>query len=145
MKKVISILLVIILVKIGAFAFGVESTMNTIINSWLGCSIDSVIDRWGYPDEEKTIAGHKIFIWKTERVVTTSEYTTTKPHTDKKGRTYYTTSTSGGDTEVYTTERILEVDDKNIVIKGKYSGNDLPFTFMGKGKEWLNPMYDLKK
>jgi hypothetical protein len=145
MNKIIMTLFVLISLQTAVFAFGVDSTMTTVMNSWMGCNIDKVIDRWGYPTEEKTIAGHKIFIWKTERTVTTSEYTKTTPHTDKKGRTYYTTSTTGGDTEVYTTERILEVDDNNNVIKGKYSGNDLPFTFMGVAKEWLNPEYPISK
>ena len=145
MKKVISLLLMLLLVKVGALAFGIESTMNTIIDSWKGYSIDSVIERWGYPTEEKTIAGHKLYVWKTERIVTTDEYSTTKAHTDKKGRTYYTTTTSGGDTEIYRSERILEVDDNNIVIRGQYNGNDLPFTFVGIGKQWLNPAYRLNK
>jgi len=145
MKKILSILFVMISTMVSVFAFGVDSTMSVVMDSWKGCHIDKVIDRWGYPTDEKTFAGHKLYIWKTERVVTSSEYTTTKPHTDKKGRTYYTTETSGGNTEVYTSERILEVDDNNIVIRGKWSGNDLPFTFVGVAKQWLNPTYELKK
>ena len=145
MKKILSILLIMFATTISAFAFGVDSTMSTVMESWKGCHIDKVIDVWGYPTEEKTVAGHKIYIWKTERTETTSEYTTTKKHTDKKGKTYYTTETYGGDTELLTTERILEVDDDNIVLKGKWSGNDLPFTFVGKAKQWLNPDYEIKK
>ena len=145
MKKILIVFLCILITPIATFAFGIQSTMDTVMNSWMGCHIDRVIDRWGYPTEEKTIAGHKLYIWKTERTVTEDEYTTTKEHTDKKGRTYYTSSTSGGGVEVYTTERILEVDDNNIVIKGQYSGNDLPFTFIGKAKEWLNPTYELRR
>ena len=145
MKKFLSILLLMLFATISAFAFGTDSTMATVIDSWKGCHIDSVIDRWGYPTDEKTVAGHKLYIWKTERTETTSGYTTTKPHTDKKGRTYYTTETYGGGTEILTTERILEVDENNKVIKGSWSGNDLPFTFMGVAKDWLNPTYDLKK
>ena len=145
MKKVLSILFILLTTAISTFAFGVDSTMSTVMDSWKGCHIDKVIDRWGYPTDEKTFAGHKLYIWKTERIETSSEYTTTKPHTDKKGRTYYTTETHGGTTEVYTSERILEVDDNNIVIRGRWSGNDLPFTFMGVAKEWLNPTYELKR
>ena len=145
MKKIICLFLFLVSFQAVSFAFGIDSTMTTVMDSWKGYHIDKVIDRWGYPAEEKTIAGHKIYIWRTERTSTDGEYSTTKPHTDKKGRTYYTTTTYGGETTLLTTERILEVDDNNIVIKGKYSGNDLPFTFMGIAKEWLNPEYDLKK
>lgn len=145
MKKVLSILTLLLMTTISTFAFGVDSTMSTVMDSWKGCHIDKVIDRWGYPTEEKTIAGHKIYVWKTERVVTSDEYSTTKQHTDKKGRTYYTTETYGGDTQVYTSERILEVDDKNIVTRGSWKGNDLPFTFVGVAKQWLNPTYELRR
>ena len=145
MKKLLILLFVTLMFPISVFGFGVESTMNTVMDSWKGCDIDQVIERWGYPNEEKTIAGHKLFIWKTERTVTSEPTTTTTPHKDKKGKTYYTTSSYGGGTTLYTTERIIEVDENNKVIKGKYSGNDLPFTFMGVAKEWLNPSYDLKK
>lgn len=145
MKKFLFTILIFPLIQISVFAFGVDSTMTTVIDSWKGCHIDKVIDRWGYPNEERNIAGHKLYIWKTERKVTTEEYTKTTPHTDKKGKTYYTTTTTGGNTEIYTTERILEVDENNMVVKGQYSGNDLPFTFVGKAKDWLNPSYVIKK
>ncbi len=145
MKKILNILLMLLITTVSAFAFEVDSTMATVMDSWKGCHIDKVIDRWGYPTEERNFAGHKLYVWRTERVVTSSEYTTTKPHTDKKGRTYYTTETHGGGTEIYTAERIVEVDENNIVVRGKWSGNDLPFTFVGVAKQWLNPTYELRK
>ena len=145
MKKILYAFIFIVTAQICAFGFGIDSTMSTVMDSWKGCHIDKVIDRWGYPTDEKNIAGHKLYVWKTERYETSSEYSETKAHTDKKGRTYYTTDTYGGGTQVYTSERILEVDENNIVIKGTWSGNDLPFTFVGKAKQWLNPTYELKK
>ena len=145
MKKFLSVLFVLLATTISAFAFGVDSTMATVMDSWKGYHIDKVIDRWGYPTEEKTIAGHKLYIWKTERIVNNDEYTTTKEHKDNKGGTYYTTETYGGNTTVYTSERIIEVDENNIVVKGKWSGNDLPFTFVGVAKQWLNPEYQLNR
>ena len=145
MKKFLGVLLILLCTALSVFAFGVESTMSVVMDSWKGCHIDSVIDRWGYPTEEKIIAGHKLYIWRTERTVSRDGYTTTTPHTDSKGRTYYTTHTTAASTDVYTSERIIEVDDDNIVIRGRWSGNDLPFTFMGVAKDWLNPSYTLKK
>ena len=145
MKKILSVLIILLATAVSTFAFGIDNTMATVMESWKGSYIDKVIDRWGYPTDEKTVAGHKIYIWKTERTVTTSESTTMKPHTDKKGRTYYTSQTYGGNTEVYTAERIIEVNDENIVVRGRWSGNDLPFTFMGVAKDWLNPDYQLNR
>lgn len=145
MKKILLTLLFMLVAQVTVFAFGVDSTMTTVINSWIGQNINSVIDRWGYPNETREFDGHKLYVWKTERTVTSSEHTETKPHTDKKGRTYYTTTTTGGETTVYTTERILEVDENGNVVRGKYSGNDLPFTFMGVAKDWLNPNYPMPR
>ena len=145
MKKFLSVFLVLLCATISVFAFGVDDTMSKVMDSWKGCHIDKVIDVWGYPTEERTVAGHKIYIWKTERVVTSDEYSNTKERKDSKGRTYYETLKTGGSTEIRTSERILEVDDNNVVIKGRWSGDDLPFTFMGVAKEWLNPTYDLRR
>ena len=145
MKKIFFTLLLTCFTVLSTFAFGVESTMNTVMNSWQGCHIDKVINRWGYPTEERNVAGHKLYVWKTERVESSSGYSETKEHKDKKGNTYYTTENYGGGTEVYRTERILEVNENNIVIRGQYSGNDLPFTFMGKAKDWLNPEYNMPR
>ena len=138
-------MLALLCTTISVFAFGVDSTMATVMDSWKSCHIDKVIDRWGYPTDERTIAGHKLYIWKTERTVTNDGYSTIKEHTDSNGKTYYTTETTNSSTKIRSTERILEVDENNIVIKGRWSGNDLPFTFVGIAKEWLNPSYELKK
>jgi len=145
MKKYLFTFLLIIFAQICAFGFGIDNTMSTVMESWRGCHIDQVIDRWGYPTEERVVAGHRIFVWRTERVEYSSGYTQTKEHTDKKGRKYYTTDTYGGGQELYVAERILEVDGNNRVIKGSWSGNDLPFTFVGVAKQWLNPAYELRR
>ncbi len=145
MKKILMVLLALLCTTISVFAFGVDSTMATVMDSWKGCHINQVIDRWGYPTDERTIAGHKLYIWKTERTVTTDGYSTTREHKDSKGKTYYTTETTSGTTEIRTTERIIEVDENNIVVKERWSGNDLPFTFVGIAKDWLNPGYQLKR
>lgn len=145
MKKILGILLLMVCLSASVFAFGVDSTMKVVMDSWMGCHIDQVIDRWGYPTEEKTIAGHKLYYWTETRVVENSVDSHTTVTKDKKGHKHYDTYTTGGDTTVYTATRIIEVDDKGIVIKGQYSGNDLPFTFMGKAKDWLNPTYQFQK
>lgn len=145
MKKILGILLLMLGLSTSVFAFGIDSTMTTVMNSWMGCHINQVIDRWGYPTEEKTIAGHKLYYWTETRVVDNPVDSHTTVTKDKKGHTHYDTYTTGGDREVYTSTRIIEVDDKDIVIKGQYSGNDLPFTFAGKAKKWLNPAYQYQK
>ena len=89
MKKILSILFLLLATTISAFAFGVDSTMGTVMDSWKGSHIDKVIDRWGYPTDEKTVAGHKLYIWKTERTESSSGYTGTKAHKDKKEEILY--------------------------------------------------------
>lgn len=33
------------------------------LNQMVGQNISVLVDRWGYPDTERTIMGHKIYIW----------------------------------------------------------------------------------
>ena len=134
MKKIFGILLIMLATTISAFGLGVDKTMSTIMNSWKGCHIDRVMDQWGYPTEIKTAAGQKFYIWRTENNESLSAYTKPVSDTNEKKNK-----------KLFVMERIMEVDDQNIVVHGKWSGNDLPFTFIGVAKHWLNPEYELKK
>jgi hypothetical protein len=77
-------------------AVGTKSTMNNIMNSWNGEHIDSVIAKWGYPSREKTIAGHKLYIWDNGSAITESTWGTALLEQQACTRTF-------------------EVNDKNII------------------------------
>ena len=68
MKK---ILLVLFLFAVSNLAVRAESFMQKAIDSWVGYSIDDVIDAWGFPTDEKEIAGRKLIYWK--NIMTLSE------------------------------------------------------------------------
>lgn len=39
------------------------STIKTAIEPLKGQHADALIQRWGYPDQDKTVAGHHILVW----------------------------------------------------------------------------------
>jgi hypothetical protein len=88
---------------------GAFGTMDGIMRSWEGAPLDVVIAQWGYPDQEQTIAGHRIYRWYYN-----------------KG---FVTATAGpvGAVASYNCTRILEVNAQNIVTRWQWQGNNCPF------------------
>ena len=138
MKKIL-LTAVCLLIPVSPFAY--DSFMDKCMNSWVGYPLNSVIKKWGYPDSDKNIAGHKLYIWERSRTVQNSSYETTKERKDSKGRTYYETYTSGGSTEVEYCRRIIEVDENDNVTSGQWKGNDCPIMYF-TGQDWVNPEND---
>lgn len=99
-----------------------ETVMSRCMNSWVGYTIDDVINKWGYPTSEKELAGKKLYYWDSHQSYVT-------------GNQYYVT---GG--EIYFI-RIFEVDKNNKVIKWEYKGNNCPKTYL-TCKKWINPEND---
>ena len=118
-KKCIILFFIIILMQPMAFAFGKKSTMEKIMDSWLGENINTVIDYWGYPTSEQKIAGRKLFHW-----------------IDSSYHVY--SDQYGINAKEVTCNRTLEVDKKNNVIKWQWEGNTCPATYF-IGKKWVNP------
>ncbi len=118
MKKILLILSILPFFLLSGC--GTKTVMNSIMSSWEGCHIDKVIDQWGYPDYEKTVAGHKLFVWEHNK----SEFYTGSTNTLYKIKEYCT--------------RTLEVDDNNIVISWEWKGNDCPSFELDEYKKWKN-------
>ena len=137
MKKFVLICLLI--VPLSACAW--DLFMDKCIASWIGYPLDSVIKSWGYPDEEKNIAGKKLYIWE-ERdydINTDRGSRFSISSTDKKGRE--TVFSSGGEPEVEYCRKILEADDNNVIVNGQWKGNACPL-FYTLGKKYVNPAND---
>lgn len=119
MKKFLIVIFVITFFPTVSFAIGTKDTMQRIMDSWIGENLETVIDHWGYPTQEKTIAGKKLYYW------INSSY-----------------NVSGNQYVVYGGEsicnRILEVDKNNNVIKWQWEGNSCPATYI-TGKKFVNP------
>ena len=139
MKKIIiSLLLVILLMPLSAEAFGIKKTMRAIMRSWVGESIDSVINSWGYPDYEKTIAGRHLYYWDWSYYVGNPGYINAQAHTYGNTTNINAYTCGGGTRNVYC-NRVLEVDDKGIVKSWEWSGNNCPYTKARLYKRWVNP------
>ena len=119
MKKILIVILITTFFPTVSFAIGTNDTIKRIMDSWIGENLETVIDHWGYPTQEKTIAGKKLYYW------INSSY-----------------NVSGNQYVVYGCEsncnRILEVDKNNIVIKWQWEGNSCPATYF-TGKKFVNP------
>ena len=136
MKKLI--IISILLISLSSYAW--ESFMDKCIQSWVGYPLDSVIKKWGYPDEEKNIAGKKLYIWETidyDTDTTVGGFSISS--TDKKGRE--TVFSSGGEAVLEYCKKILETDNNGIVTDGHWKGNDCP-KFYALGKKFVNPLND---
>lgn len=119
MKKLLLVVFILTIYPTVASAIGTKDTMKRIMDSWIGENLETVIEHWGYPTDEKTIAGKKLYYW------TISSYSVT-------GNQSYV---YGGEA---TCSRILEVDKNNNVIKWQWSGNSCPITYF-TGKKFVNP------
>ena len=119
MKKVLLIVLSLFLFQTSTFAIGVKSTMNKVMDSWNGEHIDSVIDNWGYPSNEKTVAGRNLYIWDNGTALTENKWGTVL-------------------LEQQSCTRIFEVDKNNTIVKWQWKGVDCPATYC-TSKKWVNP------
>ena len=122
MKKIIVLFISLVLFQSTANAacVGQKCTMNKIFDSWKGESLDELISAWGYPDSQKTIAGHDLYFWK-------------------QG-TYKVKIGDSTKTVEYCT-RIIEVDKSKNVVAGKYKGENCPATSL-TAKKWIKKTDD---
>jgi hypothetical protein len=52
-----------------------SQTIKEQMRSFLGQPVSTVIAKLGYPTEEQSLAGHKVYIWATGRMVEGTSYT----------------------------------------------------------------------
>lgn len=108
---------------------GGARTMDGIMGSWQGAPLDAVIAQWGYPQQEQTIAGHKLYRWFYNKSVVLPA-TTSGTVTTSGGISTINAVTTGGGTFNGDCTRTLEVDARNVVIRWEWSGNNCPFADM---------------
>lgn len=118
MRKLVILSLFLLITSIPANAVGMKSTMNKLMDSWVGEDINSVIDLWGYPSEERNIAGRHLYYWNNrESYVSANQYMIL----------------SGENV----CNKIFEVDANNTIIKWQWEGNNCPMTYRGV-KKYVN-------
>lgn len=94
---------------------GSAGLMDAIMTSWDGSHIDEVTDQWGFPHEERNVDGRRLYVWRED--VQTQQGTPGG------------TSRNGIPTPVISWEcnRILELNEENIVVDSQWDGNNCPF------------------
>ncbi len=138
MKRIFLLLLILLFLPLNAEAFGINKTMRAIMRSWVGESIGSVINYWGYPDYEKTIAGRKLYYWDWSYYVKNPTYTDARANT--YGNTVHINATTyGGGSRIVYCNRVLETDSEGTITSWNWSGNNCPYTKVRLYKQWVNP------
>ena len=116
----IHILILMLIAVLSGCAGGGE---KEILSSWIGSNINAVITHWGPPQQERTIAGRKYFIWSTSQSVSVPAQTSGTA-TVVGNTVYYNQSTVGGGSFTASCTRSMEVDENNIVVRGYSQGNN---------------------
>jgi hypothetical protein len=103
------------------------STMNGVMSSWSGAHIDDVIGQWGYPHDERTVAGRHIYYWYRNMSGRTPSQTSTYGTVYPDGSFNAQSTTTGGQTIHGSCTRIIEVDQPGNVSSWQWQGNNCPF------------------
>lgn len=118
---------------------GGDGVMDGIMRSWVGASSDEAIAQWGYPDGERSVAGRRLLFWTRDVQLYTPPTANTYGNVSVYGNTGYynqTTTYSGGGVSNWNCTRILEINQKNIIVGTDWKGNNCPFLEAGPYKDW---------
>lgn len=100
-------------------------TMDRIMTSWEGAYINDVISQWGYPHEERNVVGRKLYVWNHNKTYSVPESSSSTVNVI--GNTaYVNTTTYGGGTIYGSCQRIIEVDEHDMVSGWQWTGNNCP-------------------
>jgi hypothetical protein len=99
-------------------------TMDRVMRSWEGAPLDAVIAQWGYPQQEQTIAGHKLYRWFYTKNFAMPA-TTTGTVTAVGNTAFVNTTTTGGGIIRGDCVRTLD-----------WSGNNCPFADILEYSNW---------
>ena len=113
--------------------------MDRIMSSWKGASLDEVMRQWGYPHEERVIAGKRLYIWNRQTTTALPAIASSTGTSTLVGNTVFhsgTTTVAGGGTSGWNCTRILEVNAQNRVVGWQWDGNNCPFMEAGPYSNW---------
>jgi len=134
MRRIVGVALAIMLLP----GCATRSVMQGIMSSWEGAHIDSVVNQWGYPDEQREFNERKLYVWHHNKSVMLPSTTTTTGTVNSYGGVNATSVTSGGGMLHGSCDRILEVDERGTVVRWEWKGNNCPFLEALEYKQWRN-------
>lgn len=118
---------------------GGDGLMDDIMASWQGAETSEVITQWGYPDEQREVAGRKLYVWNRDVQMSMPATGTTTGTANVIGNSVFysgTTNIYGGGVTNWSCQRILEVNEAERVVGGQWRGNNCPFAEMGPYANW---------
>ena len=142
MKKYFLFVMLIILININPCYAGTKSFMETALNSWLGYNVNDIINYWGYPTAEKSVAGRKLYVWQTSNSIYIPQNSHSNVSSYGYGYANVNTQTYGGYSINTYCNKTIEVDKNNKIINWEWEGNDCPGTYI-RGKKLVNPQNDI--
>ena len=108
--------------------FATFTDLQNGLDRYQGLSLNSLIDRIGFPTAQQNIAGRKLYIWNTSQTVTMSMPSTANTSGNVSSGT--SSGTYSGSTTIWTPTtynyncRItIEVDDQDKIISNYWEGN----------------------
>ena len=125
MKKILGILALCFLLP---SCFSTFADLENGLNQHQGLSLNTLVNRIGYPSAQMNIAGKKLYIWESSQTVSYS-----MPTTSSSSGTVYSGTSSGtysGSSTIwvpttanYNCKITVEVDESDNIINNTYSGN----------------------
>lgn len=140
MKKIIYTLIISMLLVLPANA-GSKEFMKKCLDSWLGYTTNDIIAVWGYPSEERTIAGKHLLYWNSSSSAYIPQTSYSNVHNYHKNTANVYTNTFGGYTVTETCNKTMEVDNSGKIINWEWTGDACPGSYM-TGKKFVNPNND---
>ena len=140
LKKVLCTFLFFQLLSITGVYAGVQEFMEKALNSWVGYHINDMINSWGFPTDEKTIANRHIYIWNkawSQYIPQRTNSTVTPGFYNATVNSY----TTGGYNINWYCNKTIEVDSKNNITSWSWEGNACPKNY-SNGKGLVNPSND---
>jgi hypothetical protein len=98
-----------------------SDAMSDAMSTWEGVPIEQAIDQWGVPHEEHNVAGYTGYLWHRERDML---ITTPSTSVGTIGSTQVTALSTTTNTVHSSCTRHLYYDEKGIITKTQWSGND---------------------
>jgi hypothetical protein len=109
-------------------------TMDRVMSSWVGASLDEVISQWGFPHQQVNIAGRDLYVWNRDAVLFTPGSSTGSAQVI--GNTvFWNSNIQPATVSSWSCSRILEVRN-NRVVSWEWRGNNCPFADVGPYANW---------
>lgn len=108
--------------------------MSEILSSWSGAATEEVFAQWGYPHEQREIAGRQLLVWRREVGFAMPGTANTTAYR-VGNQVFAQTSVMPGVAGIASCTRILEIKD-NRVVGGQAEGGNCPFMEIGPYADW---------